>query len=167
MTRPIDFAEIRPETPDDARAVRALLLDAFDSHAEADLVDALRRDGDLALGLLAEADEGLAGYLGVSRASLAGRPALALAPLAVRKGRRVEGVGSRLVRAALRDLETGFDGHVVVLGDPGWYDRFGFSPASELTGRWAGPNLMTLALGAAGPAAGELVWAPAFAALPG
>lgn len=165
MTREIDFAEIRVETPDDARAVRALLLDSFDTHAEADLVDALRADGDLTLGLVAQAEEGLAGYVAFSRASVDGAPALALAPVAVRKGRRIEGVGSRLVRAGLRDLEPRFDGLVVVLGDPLWYDRFGFRPAPGLVSRWSGPHLMALSLGAPREATGALVHAPAFAAL--
>lgn len=165
MTREIDFAEIRVETPDDARAVRAMLLDSFETHAEADLVDALRADGDLALGLVAQAEEGLAGYVAFSRARLEDRPALALAPVAVRKGRRIEGVGSRLVRAGLRELETRFEGLVVVLGDPLWYDRFGFRPAPGLVSRWSGPNLMALSLGPAREAAGVFVHAPAFAAL--
>jgi putative acetyltransferase len=165
MSRPVDFAEIRAESPQDARAVRALLLDAFETHAEADLVDALRRDGDLVLSLVAMGEEGLAGYVAFSRARLADRPALALAPLAVRKGRRVEGVGSRLVRAGLRELEGRFEGWVVVLGDPLWYDRFGFAPAPGLACRWSGPSMTALAMGAAGPAEGDFVHAPAFACL--
>jgi putative acetyltransferase len=165
MNREIDFAEIRPETDADAGAVRALLLDAFPTAAEADLTEALRRDGDLALGLVAVSREGLEGYVAFSRALIDGRPALALAPVAVRKDRRVEGVGSRLVRAGLRDLETRFVGHVVVLGDPLWYERFGFVPAPGLACRWSGPHLMTLALGGAGAAHGALAYAPAFAAL--
>ncbi|QLP96366.1 MAG: hypothetical protein HZY79_01695 [Rhodoblastus sp.] len=83
----------------------------------------------------------------------------------MRKDRRVEGVGSRLVRAGLRDLEARFVGHVVVLGDPLWYERFGFAPAPGLACRWCGPHLLALALGGAGPAQGALAYAPAFAAL--
>lgn len=165
MTREIDFAEIRPEQEGDARAVRALLLDAFGTHAEADLVDALRESGEVALALVALAEEGLAGYVAFSRATLDGAPALMLAPVAVRKGRRLEGVGSRLVRAGLRALESAFAGHVVVLGDPLWCDRFGFRPAPGVACRWSGPHLLTLALGVEGEAKGDLVYAPAFEAL--
>lgn len=162
VTREVDFAEIRPASEADAGAIRALLLEAFETAAEADLVERLRADGDLALCLVAQAEDGVAGCLALSPARIAGRPALALAPLAVRKGRRVEGVGSRLVRAALRDLETQFDGWVVVLGDPLWYERFGFQPAPGLVCRWTGPNLMAMPLGRAGRAEGALAYAPAF-----
>jgi putative acetyltransferase len=165
MTRDVDFAEIRPEGADDARAVRALLLDAFETHAEADLVEALRAAGDLVLGLIAEGEEGVAGYAAFSRATLDGRAALALAPVAVRKGRRIEGVGSRLVRAGLRELEGRFAGQIVVLGDPLWYDRFGFRLAPHVSCRWAGPNLLALPLGEQSEAAGEMRYAPAFDAL--
>lgn len=165
MTREIDFAEIRRETAAAALAVRVLLIEVFDTPAEADLVEALRADGDLVLGLVAVAHDGLSGYVAFSRASVDGRPALALAPVAVSRGRRVEGVGSRLVRAGLRELEGSFAGHVVVLGDPLWYGRFGFEVAERLVSRWSGPHLMTLAVGEAGEAKGELNYAPAFDAL--
>ncbi|MBL8587841.1 MAG: N-acetyltransferase [Methylobacteriaceae bacterium] len=166
MSRAPDFAEIRRERPADADAIRALLLAAFPTPAEADLVAALRADGDLVLGLVAEGGDGLAGYVGFSRASVAGRPALALAPLAVADGRRIEGVGSRLVRAGIRELETGFSGPLVVLGDPIWYGRFGFAPAAGLVCRWSSPHLLAMTIGApAAAAAGDLVYARAFDAL--
>ena len=165
MTRDIDFAEIRPERIEDAPAVRALLLEAFDTPAEADLVEALRAGDDIALGLVAVAQDGLAGFVAFSRARLDGRPALALAPVAVSRDRRIEGVGSRLVRAGLRALEGAFVGQVVVLGDPLWYDRFGFLPAPDPVNRWAGPHMMALAVGAAEPARGTLVYPSAFDAL--
>ena len=166
MTRAPDFAEIRPERPEARAAVRALLSAAFASTAEADLVEALRAAGDLSLGLVAEDEKGLAGFVGFSRASLGGRPALALAPLAVAERRQFEGVGSRLVRAAIRDLEPCWSGAVVVLGDPLWYARFGFVPAPAVACRWAGPHMMALSVGQeASPLVGEMVYAPAFDAL--
>ncbi|MBK9080979.1 MAG: N-acetyltransferase [Rhizobiales bacterium] len=166
MSRAPDFAEIRPERPEDRAAIRALLTSAFASTAEADLVDALRAAGDLSLALVAGDETGLAGFVGLSRATLGGRPALALAPLAVAERRQFEGVGSRLVRAAIRDLEPRWSGAIVVLGDPLWYARFGFFPAPAVACRWAGPHMMALSVGeAASPLVGEMVYAPAFDAL--
>lgn len=49
-----------------------------------------------------------------------------LGPLVVAAAWKRRGVGSALVRAGLDRLRTaGFD-HVFVLGDPGYYSRFGF-----------------------------------------
>lgn len=162
MSRAPDFAEIRRERPADEEAIRALLARCFPTLAEADLVDALRAAGDLTLSLVAVGDEGLVGHVALSRATLGGAPALALAPLAVAEGRRIEGVGSRLVRAALRELEGSFRGAVVVLGDPLWYERFGFRPAPGVVCRWSSPQLLALDLAGGGTPAGDMVHAPAF-----
>ena len=66
-----------------------------------------------------------------TRALLAsGHEVLALAPMAVLPERQRAGVGSRLIKAALRRAaETGFP-LVVVLGHPAYYPRFGFEPAA-------------------------------------
>ena len=69
------------------------------------------------------------------------------------------------MRAGLRALEGAFAGQVVVLGDPLWYERFGFHPAPGLACRWSGPHLMALPLGVEGEAKGAFVHAPAFEAL--
>ena len=45
---------VRPERAEDAAAIREILVAAFPSAAEADLVERLRRDGDLALALVAD-----------------------------------------------------------------------------------------------------------------
>lgn len=161
MSRAPDFAEIRRERPADEEAIRALLARCFPTLAEAGLVEALRAAGDLVLSLVAIGDEGVVGHVAFSRARLAGGPALVLAPLAVAEGRRIEGVGSRLVRAALRELEGGGDGPIVVLGEPLWYERFGFRPAGGIACRWSSPQLLALDP-AGGEPAGELVYAPAF-----
>jgi predicted N-acetyltransferase YhbS len=63
----------------------------------------------------------------------AGRPALLLGPLAVDHRYRKRGVGSALMQRALRDV--GKRGHhaVLLVGDPAYYGRFGFS--AEKTGK--------------------------------
>ena len=53
-----------------------------------------------------------------------------LGPLAVAPDRQRRGLGAALVRAGLARLETaGFDA-ALVLGDPAYYGRFGFEPAT-------------------------------------
>ena len=136
---------VRPESPQDHDAIRALHRAAFDPYGgEAELVEALRADGAHVpeLCFVALADDRLAGHVFFGRARLeSGHDVLALAPMAVSPGVQRRGVGSRLVRAALRRAgETQFAA-VVVLGHPEYYPRFGFEPAADLgiTAPWEVP----------------------------
>lgn len=61
-----------------------------------------------------------------------GRPALLLGPLAVAKSARNRGVGSALIRHALRQAERRGHGTVLLVGDAPYYARFGFG--NEKTG---------------------------------
>ncbi len=95
-------------------------------------------------------------------------PALALAPLAVVPERQRRGIGSRLIRTGLDAAAQGGWRGVFVLGEPGYYGRFGFDGAlaSGFGSRYAGPCHMALALGGALPArAGRIDYPPAFARL--
>jgi predicted N-acetyltransferase YhbS len=56
----------------------------------------------------------------------AGRPALLLGPLAVDPGYRNRGIGSALMRRALRDARRTHPA-VLLVGDASYYGRFGFS----------------------------------------
>lgn len=124
----------RPERPGDEAPIRAVLEAAFDTSAEADLVEALRTGGDLVLELCLVAERGgkIAGYIGFSRARLddGGPELLALAPMAVRPDAQNAGIGSELVSQALQRAERTAYPLVVVLGHADYYPRFGFDPAS-------------------------------------
>jgi putative acetyltransferase len=127
---------VRPESPEDHDAIRALHRHAFDPYSgEAELVDALRAGGDYApeLCLVARDDDRLVGHIFFSRARLeSGHDVLALAPMAVSPRSQRRGTGSRLVGDALeRAGETEFP-LAVVLGHPEYYPRFGFEPAAAL-----------------------------------
>ncbi len=161
---------IRPEEPADGTAIRALLESAFGQKAEADLVERLRRDGEVVLALTAE-DDPPVGHIVFSRLTLPESPsvrACALAPLAVSPSHQRQGIGSALVREGLRRLaESGTD-LVVVLGEPAYYGRFGFTPAmtDKLATPYDGPYLQALALSARGKDAhGPVLYARAFAEL--
>lgn len=125
---------VRAETEADAAAVRTVDLAAFPTAEEADLVEALRADpgawfGDLAL--VAEDGRGsVVGHTVLTRCHIGAAPALALAPVAVLPGHQDQGVGAALVRAALAAAGRRGEHHVVVLGHPSYYPRFGFSRAS-------------------------------------
>ena len=124
---------IRNEIPGDRVAVHALNAAAFETAAEAGLVDALREQARPLVSLVADDGGAVIGHILFSPVALPGHPGLAimgLAPMAVAAAHRGRGVGSALVRAGLeRCRETGCDA-VVVLGHPAYYPRFGFVPAA-------------------------------------
>lgn len=148
----------RAEREGDAAAIADLLTRAFGGEAEARLVAALRAAGDLTLSMVAEAGGTIIAYLALSPLAAEG-PALALAPLAVHPAVQRRGIGGALTRAALNIAR---DHSIVVLGDPAYYARFGFTPAA-LDSPYAGPHLM--ALGPDLPQGSRIAHAPAFAAL--
>ncbi|MCP4203159.1 MAG: N-acetyltransferase [bacterium] len=124
--------QIRAEREEDAAAIRAVNESAFETAAEADLVEALRELARPLLSLVAEADGAIVGHILFSPVTLSGHPELeimGLAPMAVEPEHQRAGIGSALVRAGLEQCgELGFGG-VVVLGHPEYYPRFGFAPA--------------------------------------
>ncbi|MCC7023542.1 MAG: N-acetyltransferase [Thermomicrobiales bacterium] len=153
---------IRFETPADHAAIRTVNREAFGGEAEAILVDALRDEGDALFGLVAEAAGDIVGHILFSRLPIAmGNGdevvAAALAPLAVLPAWQRRGIGSALAREGLaRCKELGVPA-VVVLGDPGYYTRFGFRPelARGLASPWSGPHLMALEITPGGLAGGH------------
>ncbi|HEX8366640.1 MAG TPA: N-acetyltransferase [Allosphingosinicella sp.] len=159
-------ATIRDEGAADRHSVRGVIAAAFGSGAEADLVERLHGDGDAEIALVAEEQGRIVGHILFSRMAAPFR-ALGLAPVAVAPERQRRGIGGALIRAGLgRAREAGWDA-VFVLGDPEHYRRFGFSAAAAAPFRcvYSGPHFMALSLGEALPAAGEVAYAPAFAAL--
>ncbi|HWS33730.1 MAG TPA: N-acetyltransferase, partial [Actinoplanes sp.] len=98
---------------------------------EAPLVDRLRADeGWLpALSLVAVDGDEVIGHVVCSRGRVGPAPALGLGPLSVHPGNQRRGVGSALVHAVLGAADALGEPMVVLLGDPGYYARFGFRPA--------------------------------------
>lgn len=125
-------ALIRTERASDHAAVYALNAAAFESPAEAMLVDRLRREAATYLALVAEVGGTLIGHIAFTPVELPRVPRrriMGLAPMAVASTHRTQGVGSALVRAGLERCAQEGHGAVIVLGHPGYYPRFGFKPA--------------------------------------
>jgi putative acetyltransferase len=159
---------IRDEAAADIPAVRRLLVDAFPSCGEADLVDRLRAEGSAVFSLVAVEDQAIVGHVMFSQMEQPDR-ALGLAPVAVLSACRRRGIAAALIRVGLsRAAADGWES-VFVLGDPTYYNRFGFaaSLASGFVSPYAGPHLMALALreGALAGQTGELRYPPQFSAL--
>ncbi|NCJ05010.1 GNAT family N-acetyltransferase [Synechococcales cyanobacterium C] len=124
---------IRAEEQRDWVAVHAVNASAFETPAEANLVDALRDQVQPLISLVAEDNGAIVGHIMFSPVSLSSYPALrimGLAPMAVASEYQRKGIGSALVHAGLeRCKQLGF-GAVVVLGHPAYYPRFGFSASA-------------------------------------
>jgi putative acetyltransferase len=161
---------VRPAETKDRQAIRTLEERAFGGPTEADLVERLVSDGTVVLELVAAIDERIVGHVLFSRLTIesdAGPfPAVALAPLAVDPDFQGSGVGTALVEDGHRRLEKAGETLSVVLGDPEYYNRFGYSHdrAERLSSDYQGEALQALAWGDA-PSTGRLVYAAPFAAL--
>jgi len=166
---------IRPETLDDGLLIDVIQYAAFKNHpqhapgaqpTEHRIIRALR-DGDaLAVSLLIEMNGEAVGHIALSPASI-GRDAsgwLLLGPVGVLPARQGSGFGSALVRAAVRQAQARNAAGVVLVGDPGFYARFGFARVPGLA--WPGvPDQYVLALPLADRSPrGDIACHPAFLA---
>jgi putative acetyltransferase len=132
---------IRRETPCDVAAIRAVTATAFgrpdqpdEIPPEARLVDDLRAGPAWlpALSLIATDRSGtVIGHVLATRGHVGAAPALGLAPLGVRPDHQRHGVGSALMHAVLAAADALDEPLVALLGDPAYYQRFGFLPSTD------------------------------------
>jgi putative acetyltransferase len=125
---------IRPEAQADSAAVRSVNEAAFETPAEADLVEALHRKDMSLVSLVAEDDGRIVGHILFSPVSLAEHANLnlmGLAPMAVAPDYQRKGIGSALVREGLACCKDLGCRAVVVVGHAKYYPRFGFVPADR------------------------------------
>jgi putative acetyltransferase len=100
---------IRPEIPADVAAIEAVTIAAFLNAPHT---------GHVAISPVSISDGTTAWY--------------GLGPISVVPEHQSKGVGSRLMREALDVLRSKGAGGCVVLGEPGYYGRFGFHADSAL-----------------------------------
>ena len=159
---------IRADAPGEGDAIHAVHTTSFPTDVEARLVDALRAAGRLSLSVVAVHEGSVVGHVAFSPVSLPGASlGIGLAPVAVLPGFRRRGIAAQLIREGLAICRAQDVKFVVVLGEPSYYRRFGFLPAS----RWGlvdeyggGDAFQALELQPGGiPAGGGLVrYAPEF-----
>lgn len=125
---------IRDEEEKDRASVSGIVAAEFDTGAESDFVDAIRKQPPPVVSLVAEEAGEVIGHVLFSPAPLEGDPQaklMGLASLAVIPEHQGKGIGSELMRAGLeRCRRLGFEG-VIALGHADYYSRFGFAPASR------------------------------------
>lgn len=130
---------IRRETPADTAAIHQVHTDAFTgrpyaSGIEAALVDALRDSPQWipALSLVAQHQDRVIGHLVATRGHIGQHPALGLGPVGVHPDHQKNGVGSALMHAVVAAADALDEPAVILLGDPGFYGRFGFVRSDAL-----------------------------------
>ncbi|ANE05304.1 GNAT family N-acetyltransferase [Corynebacterium crudilactis] len=124
---------IRAEEAHDISAIYDVTEAAFmgiehSDGAEQDLVDKLRAAKALSLSLVAEAEGEVIGHIAASEVLIGGGAHgwFGIGPVSVRPDRQQQGVGIALMGSALDQLRAESAAGVVLLGDPGYYRRFGF-----------------------------------------
>ncbi|WP_182344414.1 GNAT family N-acetyltransferase [Comamonas koreensis] len=130
---------IRPEVPEDVAAIETVTAAAFlyaphTDHNEQFILAGLRDAGALTVSLVAEMDGSIVGNVAMSPVSISDGTEgwFGVGPVSVIPKLQGHGIGSQLMRAALQRLsEQGASG-CVVLGDPSYYQRFGFTNEASL-----------------------------------
>lgn len=135
---------IRAERPGDETVIHRLTEAAFRDMPFSDgdeqhLIDALRRDGDLALSLVAEDAQRITGHIAFSRVDI-GDGTLEwydLGPVSVWPELHGQGIGGALIAHGIAELRQRGAAGIVLLGSPAYYSRFGFRHEPQL--RYPGP----------------------------
>jgi putative acetyltransferase len=125
---------IRPEGKEDYSVIREINRKAFDTDAEANLIDALRKSNVPIISLVAEYNDMVVGHILFSEVTIDGHcPNIrmsGLAPMAVLPEYQRQGIGSQLVREGIKFCRDAGYSAVVVLGHPQFYPHFGFKPSA-------------------------------------
>lgn len=131
--------KIRQETPADIAAIEIVTIAAFQNaahtdHTEQFIVAALRNASQLTVSLVAEDEGAVIGHVAISPVTISDGATkwYGLGPISVSPDRQGQGIGAGMMRHALEALRSLDAAGCVVLGDPGYYSRFGFNPESSL-----------------------------------
>jgi putative acetyltransferase len=141
----------------------------YSRRTEAAVADALRAAGALAVSLVAVADDEVVGHVAFSPVTIDGNDGdgdgwYGVGPVSVRPDRQRQGIGSALVKAGLARIAALGGRGCVLVGDSGYYGRFGFESTSSLVyAEMPSPFFQALALAGTLPS-GTVAFHAAFAA---
>jgi len=126
---------IRLEAKEDSSVIREINRKAFQTDAEANLIEALRKSNVPIISLVAECSDIIVGHILFSEVNLDDHcPDIkisGLAPMAILPEYQRKGIGSQLVIEGIKVcLDAGYSA-IVVLGHPQFYPRFGFEPSTN------------------------------------
>lgn len=127
---------IAEEQAGDIEAIHYVNVAAFEGGGEAKVVDQLRESCDDFISLAAKVNGKVVGHILFTPVRIIQHDdwsvlGMGLAPLAVLPEFQGVGIGSSLCKQGLQRIEAAGHPFVIVLGDPGYYSRFGFERASK------------------------------------
>lgn len=129
---------LRKSLQPDGRAISDVISAAFgavEGQEITDLVSALLADPGAypGLSLVASINDRIIGYILFTRTQIRNSrrqvSSVILAPLAVHPEYQHQGIGGQLIKEGIEQLKAAGVELVFVLGHPGYYPRYGFSPA--------------------------------------
>jgi len=164
--------KIRNETKSDRAVISQVTRAAFENHphsgqTEHFIVNALRAANALAVSLVAELDGRVVGHIAFSPLVISNgsQDWYGLGPISVLPEYQRRGVGKAMMREALSILKGMGGQGCVLVGDPGYYERFGFRNMPELVYEGIPQEyVLALVLGDQ-PARGVVTFHPAFGAI--
>ena len=162
---------IREETEADIEAVTEITKLAFENHpfsrnTEQFIIHALRGANALTVSLVAENDGTVVGHIAFSPVTFTDGSEnwYGLGPISVRGAYQKQGIGSSLVNEGLHLIKEADAEGCVVVGDPNYYERFGFKSRDGLEHEGVGQeNFLALPFGGQIPQ-GIVEFHPAFGA---
>jgi putative acetyltransferase len=122
---------IRNAAPADLDEIAAVTRAAFHT-GSTDKAERIVREVEPVVSLVWEEGGRILGHTMLSRMRLGERRPCQLSPVSVHPGHQGRGIGSAIVREALRRADALGEPFVLVLGHPGYYPSFGFEPATPL-----------------------------------
>jgi putative acetyltransferase len=131
---------IRNEAESDIPAIADVMKVAFETlpisgHTEEFTIKTLRAAKVLTISLVAEADGKVVGHVAFSPVTMSDGTVgwYGLGPVSVLPALHRQGIGKSLIRHGLASIETLGAKGCILVGDPGYYERFGFRSLPELT----------------------------------
>ena len=164
---------IRRERDSDIDAIFAVTKAAFENHpisnhTEQYIVNALRAAKALSLSLVAEVDGKVIGHIAFSPVTIADGSDnwYGIGPVSVLPEFQRKGCGKALINEGLALMKASGAQGCLLVGDPGYYERFGFRNLPELSLAGVPPeNFLGLPFGKNIPH-GEVTFHQAFSAKP-
>jgi predicted N-acetyltransferase YhbS len=140
-TAPSPALTLVPEQPQDAAEIEALLDRAFGPGRFVKSSERVREIAEFAPDLSLVAREGgrVLGVVRMWRVRVGDQPVVFLGPLAVDKTQRKAGLGGLLVARACHAAEAAGEKVVLLVGDPPYFNRLGFTAEGARGVRLPGP----------------------------
>lgn len=130
---------IRNEVESDIKAISEITKAAFESlpisnHTEQFIINALRNANALTISLVAVDEKTVVGHIAFSPVTISDGSLgwYGLGPISVLPELQKQGIGKSLIREGLSSLKSLGAKGCVLVGDPGYYERFGFRSLLDL-----------------------------------